>query len=273
MTDDSRRWTIARRDLASARRNRLLWGAFALLFLLVVPSFWSMAGSRRPVDQLAPPAIQAVGRIPGYLSTYLFVLVAALAYAAVVSERESGTVRLLLGLPGTRRDVLAGKLLSRGALLVATLVPLLALLGLIVLFRLGSLPVAAFLAVSAWVLLYGLGWTTFAVGLSAAFDSQYRALAAVAGTYIALAWNAPIWKAVLEPLLTALLPSGLHPYVPSLNPTLTLGVTGSWLVAQFSARTTDVGAGPAAVSALSLLAVALAGLLVGARRFQRADLG
>jgi len=273
MTRDTRVRAIARRDLANARRSRLLWGAFALIFLLVVPSFWSMVGSRRAVEQLAPPAVQAVGRIPGYLSTYLFVLVAALAYGAVVGERESGTIRLLLGLPGTRRDVLAGKLLSRGALFVATFVPLLTLLGAIILVRRGRLPVVAFLLLSLWVLLYGLGWTTVAVGLSAAFESQYRALAAIAGTYLVFAWNAPIWKAVLDPLLTAALPAGFQPYVDSLNPTLTLGVAGGWLVAQVSPRTSEVGAGPAVVSALSLLIVALGGLVVGYRRFERADLG
>jgi ABC-type transport system involved in multi-copper enzyme maturation permease subunit len=273
MIRDTRRWTIARRDLANARRNRLLWGAFALIFLLVVPSFWSMVGNLHRVEQLAPPAVQAVSRIPGYLSTYLFILVAALAYAAVVSERESGTIRLLLGLPSTRSDILVGKLLSRGTLLLATLLPLLALLGVIILVRLDGIPVAAFLAVSVWVLVYGLGWTTFAVGLSAAFESQYRALAAIAGTFIVFAWNAPIWKAVLEPFLTGVLPVGLQPYVQSLNPTLTLGVTGGWLVAQFSAQQSEVGSGPAVVSALSLLVVALAGLLIGHRRFQQADLG
>jgi ABC-type transport system involved in multi-copper enzyme maturation permease subunit len=273
MTRDTRVWTIARRDLANARQSRLLWGAFALIFLLVVPSFWSMAGSRRTIEQLAPPAVQAVGRIPGYLSTYLFVLVVALAYAAVVSERESGTVRLLLGLPGTRPDVLVGKLVSRGLLLVATLVPLLVLLGTIILLRTGQLPVLAFALIAVWVLLYGLGWTTFAVGLSAAFESQYRALAAIAGTYIVFAWNAPIWKAVLDPLLTTVLPAGLQSYVNSLNPTLTLGVAGGWLVAQVSPQTSEIGTGPAVISALSLMLVALGGLLIGHRQFERADLG
>jgi len=55
-----------------------------------------------------------------------------------------------------------------------------------------------------------LGWVSLTRGdLSAAFASEYRALAAVAGTYVVLAWNAPVWKALLEPALRALLPSGL----------------------------------------------------------------
>lgn len=61
--------------------------------------------------------------------------------------------------------------------------------------------------------------------------------------------------------------------VNSLNPTLTLGVTGSWLVAQSSTYTSDVGTGSAVVAALSLVVVALGGLFVGYRQFERADLG
>lgn len=273
MNSDTRIPAIARHDLAYARRSRLLWGAFALIFLLVVPSFWSMVTSRRAVEGLPAPAVQAVGRIPGYLSTYLFILVAALAYGAVVTERESGTVRLLLGLPGTRRDVLAGKLLSRSVLLVAVLGPLLGLLGAMIAAGQNGLPLAAFALVAAWTLAYGLCWTAFAIGLSAAFDSSYRAIAAVAGTYVFFAWNAPVWKAVLEPLLRWGLPASLAPYVNSLNPTLSLGVGGGWLVALTSPASAEVGLGPAVVSAASVLLVALGGLLAGHRRFERADLG
>lgn len=60
------------------RMSRLFWGAFGLLFLLVVPSFWSMVGSLHSVENAAPAAVRAVGRIPSYLSTYLFVFVAVI---------------------------------------------------------------------------------------------------------------------------------------------------------------------------------------------------
>lgn len=271
MTDRTRVRTIAREDVEHVRRSRLLWGVSVLVFLLVVPSFWSMAGNLHAVRQQPPPAVQALLHVPGYVATYVFVLVVALAYGSVVGERESGRIRMLLGLPGTRRDVLAGKLLARVLLLVAVLGSLLALLGAIVLVQRGTLPVVAFALVSAWVLLYGVAWTSFTVGLSAAFGSQYRALAAIAGTYLVFAWNAPIWKAVLEPGLRAIVPA--DGYVASLNPTLSLGVVGNWLIALATRATADVAAGQVAVSLLTLLIVGCGGLVVGYRRLQRADLG
>jgi hypothetical protein len=272
MMADSRVPTVTREDLRHARRSRLLWGALVLVALLVLPAFWSRTGALRAVEGQPPPAVEGVLLVPGYLSTYLFLVVAVLAYGAVAAERESGTVRLLLGLSGTRRDVLLGKLLARVALLVAVLAALLAVMAgmLAVNERLAVVP---FLLVGGWVLLYGAAWTTFAVGLSAAFASRYRALVAVAGTYVVLAWNAPVWTAVLEPGLRALLPAGLSAYVPALNPTLSLGVVGRWLVAASTSAPAEGGVGPAAVSALVLLALAVAGLLVGARRFGTADIG
>jgi len=273
MSRDGRYLVVARRDLAEARRSRLFWGAFGLIFLLVVPSFWSMVSGLHAVEDAAPAAVRAVGRLPGYLSTYLFVLVAALAYTAVASERESGSVRLLLSLSATRRDVLVGKLLARGALLASVVTALLALLGGFVVVGRGRLPVAGFGVVAGWVVVYALCWTAFAAGLSAAFASQYRALAAIAGTYVVLAWNAPVWKAVLEPGLRALLPSGLHEYVPALNPTISIGLVAEWLLATVTPATSEAGVGPVLVSVGAVVLVGTVGPLVGYWSFRRADLG
>ncbi|WP_276258530.1 ABC transporter permease subunit [Haloglomus litoreum] len=264
--------TITREDLRQARRSRLLWGALVLVALLVLPAFWSRTSNLRAIEGQPPPAVEGVLLVPGYLSTYLFLVVAALAYGAVAAERESGSVRLLLGLAGTRRDVLVGKLLARVAMLVGVLAALLAAMaGMLALNE--RVAVVPFLLVGGWVLVYGAAWTAFAVGVSAAFASQYRALVAIAGTYVVLAWNAPVWKAVLEPGLRALLPPGLSPYVSALNPTLSLAVVSRWLVAASTSAPDEVGAGPAAVSGLVLLGIAAVGLLVGARRFGTVDVG
>ncbi|MFC7177359.1 ABC transporter permease subunit [Halosegnis marinus] len=178
-----------------------------------------------------------------------------------------------MSLSATRRDVLAGKLLARSVLLALVVGALLMLLGGLVAFGRGSLPVAGFGAVSVWVVVYALCWTAFATGLSAAFASQYRALAAVAGTYIVLAWNAPVWKAVLEPGLRAALPPDLHGYVPALNPTISLGFVAEWLLAALTPATSETGLGPTMISAGVVLFVAIVGPLVGYRLFQGADLG
>jgi hypothetical protein len=49
--------------------------------------------------------------------------------------------------------------------------------------------------------------------------------------------------------------------------------SGGWLVALASPASAEVSLGPAVVSAASVLLVALGGLPVGHRQFERADLG
>lgn len=273
MNGDTRIHTITQWDFKQACQSRLVWGASVLLFLLIVPSFWSMVANLHYVEQSAPQAIRAVGTIPSYLSTFLEITALALGYAAVATERESGTIHLVLGLPGTRRDVLVGKILSRCLVLATVLGLLLTVLGAIIVVHQGWLPAVAFTVISGWVLLCGLCWLVFAVGLSAAFSSRCRALAAIAGTYIFFASNAPIWKAVLEPGLRGVLPGSSHRYVDALNPTMTLFIVDDWLLASVSSSSSNVLLGLVAVSLLSLLTVAVGGFFIGYRRFEAADLG
>lgn len=107
---------VVRQDLADARRSRLLQAVLGLYVLFVGLLF---AG----VGLTAGQTVVAAVRITVLLGFLFVPLVALLAgYLAVAGERESGTLRLLLGYGLERKTVVLGKYLSRVGLVSAGLV-------------------------------------------------------------------------------------------------------------------------------------------------------
>ena len=107
--------TIARNDFRHALRDRLVWGAVVLLGAAFLPSVGSVTlGLNGPVQE-------SVLSSAGDLVIFSLVVIAAVGYNSFTSERTDGTVRLVLGLSGTRRDLVFGKLLSRLAIVVLAL--------------------------------------------------------------------------------------------------------------------------------------------------------
>jgi ABC-type transport system involved in multi-copper enzyme maturation permease subunit len=273
----SRIRTIAREDVRHVLRDRLLWGALVLVFLLTVPLFWQVLGGHSsPIEDIANLAYN--------LRIYVAILAGVIAVKSVVGERESGTVRLLLGLPGTRRDVVLGKLISRVSMVIVVLLMLFVSLAGVLLLRAGGQYLVVILPVALWTLLYGAAWTGLTVGASAAFDSWYRTLAAFGVTYIVFSPAVRIWETLVLPLLavpftgtvgvgaTSSLGTGMAPvwyqYVGRLNPIASY-VLGSVWVTDPNPSTI----GPNLFGVLVLLFFGTIPLLVGYRRFERADLG
>ncbi|WP_275039302.1 ABC transporter permease subunit [Halorubrum californiense] len=108
-----------------------------------------------------------------------------LAKGAITGERQSGSIRLLLSLPPSRRDILFGKLIGRMSLMlvaalvggVATAVAVVTLLG----GGLGLLvPFIGFLC------LMSISFVAVGVGISAASANDQRASAYAVGLYMVL---------------------------------------------------------------------------------------
>lgn len=277
----SRLSAIAREDFRHVLRDRLLWGGFALTFLLTVPNFWQSARGR-----VRDTALKAMGSLPYLLRTYVVILAVVVAYGAVVSERESGTVRLLLGLPGTRRDVVAGKTASRVATLLLALAPLLGVFAVVIAVKYGSLPVVPYAVLTGWILLYGVTWTLFTVGVSAAFSSRYRVLVAVLATYGFFSPVVDIWGLVVEPAFALLFTGTLsvpqtsanlsgplwYVYVQRLNPTFTFITADNWFLSFATPAESTLPSSPYLFGVLVLLLFGVVPLAVGHWRFERTDL-
>ncbi|MFC7235786.1 ABC transporter permease [Halosegnis marinus] len=186
-------WTVvARKDFADAVRSRALWGLTALFVLLMA----GLAAVYRYVQvELAGAGEVETLSLLVFLAgpATLFVAVATLVvcYKAVAGESESGSGKLLLGLPHTRRDVVVGKFVGRSAVLLSALAAglLVALVVVVALYAdFSATQYAAFAAVTA---LSALAYVGLYVGLSATTTSTSRATVLTVGAFLVvqLLWD------------------------------------------------------------------------------------
>jgi ABC-2 type transport system permease protein len=275
---------VARKDFNDARRSRSLWALSAVFLFLAV----LFAGLYTYIPELSGDAeeISSIG-LMAFLSSpvAIFVAVAALvlAYKSVAGETESGSGKLLLSLPNTRRDVLLGKIVGRTSVLaIPVVVGLLAMLAIVFATNVVFDPLE-YALFSVVTLLFVLVYVTLYVGISATTSSTSRAatLSVLALVILEFAWDiVPIgvWIVISgfqfpDALLTgdvaampelvaflANLPPG-QAYLNAIGGVLSGSVSGSgpWYLSQgFS------------VVILALWAVVPA--LIGYRRYEAADL-
>ncbi len=184
---------VAKKDFQDALRSRALWGLSALFIFLslaiayVFSEFTATMGiEEQTAEGLAYFLASQIG---------LFVSITAIviAYKAIAGERESGSIKILLSLPHTRRDVLLGKVLGRAATLaVPTLIGLLAGAALGG-FLMGEIAAGAILALLVMSLVFVVAYISIVVGLSALADSTTRASMLTIGFFIVFEF---LWGAV-----------------------------------------------------------------------------
>lgn len=172
---------VASKDFADASRSMMLWALTVLLVLLV-------AGvSTIPyllADGTTPPFEEALSFLFTPIALLVPIIGLVVGYQAIVSERESGSIRFLLGLPNTRRDVVLGKVIGRaGVVAVPTLIGF--LVGAVVIGALyDGFIVADYLGLLVFSLIMGLVYVSVAVGISASVSSRAKALAGVLGFFV-----------------------------------------------------------------------------------------
>ncbi|AHF98351.1 ABC transporter [Halostagnicola larsenii XH-48] len=171
--------TVARKDFADAGRSKLLW---ILIGLLVVIAGVGYVAIWATVEDVA--GAEVLGFLGFPLQVVLPVAALIVGYMAVVGERRSGSIKLLLGLPPNRSDVVFGKLLGRTAVVVVAvaLAFLVALVLSLALF--GTVPLVDWLAFGALTVLFGITFVGMAVGVSASVSSRGRSMAIVVGIYM-----------------------------------------------------------------------------------------
>ena len=121
------------------------------------------------------------------------------SYAALVGERETGSVRFLLGLPNSRDDAYAGKFAARAAVVCVPLVVCLLLTGVIVAltFRDGSF--LAMVGLTAVSIPYALLFVGIGLTASSYAETSNRAVAVVIAVFAVLRGG---WPAVQFLMLT-----------------------------------------------------------------------
>ena len=164
--------TIARQDGAVTVRSqsvKLLLGT--LVFAVLLAAYIYPVVGREPIT-----TAHFAGFVNGSLTTLVPFVAMLVSYSAVVEQRQSGSIRLSLSLPHSRRDVVLGKLCSRAGLVVGALVGSLLAGGALVVYPFGELVALRFLAYLMLAALFGVVWSAFGIAVSLAVSTKRRAL-------------------------------------------------------------------------------------------------
>lgn len=168
---------VARQDAAVTIETR---SVKALLGLLVAAV--ALAGYVYPVFGSDPvTTARFSGFVQGTLTTLVPFVGVLIGYNAVVTERESGAIRLSLSLPQSRWDVVVGKYVSRTGLVVAALLVAMALAGGLVVYPSGELELGAFVLYLGLTVAFGAVWTGLGIAVSLAVSTSRRALVSGVG--------------------------------------------------------------------------------------------
>lgn len=172
---------VARKDFKDVRRAKTLWLVIGLLGLIAgLLAYVFDGGSTTPDQELVENLFRSIAGINAIL---LPIVVLIATYLAIAGERESGSIKFLLGLPNSRRDVVLGKLLSR-LTMVGVAVAVMFVVGLLVaLVRFAVFPAGVFFGLFAMTLLYGAVFVGVAIAMSSITASRSRAVAGAVGTY------------------------------------------------------------------------------------------
>lgn len=174
---------VARKDFADAIRSRSLWPV-AGLFVLVTTGTSLVLTLFSIQSASAADSIVGIARLLKLLAGVLVPVTAVLVgYRAVVGERETGSIKLLLSLPHERRAVVLGKLVGRAAVVSVAVVAGFGLsTAVVAVFAPTTLPI--FLGVTLLTVLFAVAFVAIAVGLSAATGSARRAAAGAFGAFV-----------------------------------------------------------------------------------------
>lgn len=205
---------IARKDFEDAVRSRgvlLVSVLFVGLFVFGAYFFADQVGQAAQQAGNAPPAQGGGGASPDsdtflrILSSGVTLLVPVVAlvasYSAIVGERTAGTLKLLLSLPHSRRDVVAGKLLGRGAVVCLPAVGGLLLSMLVFPLTDVTLKPATFLGFTLLTGFLAVTFVALSVGISAAASTGRRAVIGTVGAYLGLL---VFWNQAVDPLVSRL---------------------------------------------------------------------
>ena len=180
---------VAQKDFEDAIRSKMVWGIIGVFvgfvgFIVII----SVGTSDSP----ATSGDAALG-LTAVLSQFFVPIVALIVgYMSVVGERQSGSMRVLLSYPHSRRDIVFGKLVGRAGVITMAL-GIGSALSILLVGVLIELPDSgSFVGLMASTTLFGVGFTGLAVGISASVCTRAKAMAAAIGSMLIflIVWDA-----------------------------------------------------------------------------------
>lgn len=195
--------TVARKEFSDARRSRVLLGVVGLFVLsvgvvtyLLVEFLFTGAGQDLTSEELTAATVAFLSGIITQGIAPIGVLVPAigllLGYNAISGERESGRIKLLLGLPHSRRDVVLGKLLGRAAVAAVAVVAGFLATALVLLVFAGGVSAGGVAVLLFVTLVFAVVYVSIGIAVSAVSPSSGWAVGLALGVValFQLLWGA-----------------------------------------------------------------------------------
>jgi ABC-2 type transport system permease protein len=192
--------SVARKDFRDALRSRWLLGLTLFFALLIGGStalFYGvlLSGSGANSETLFGLSTAPGGTFSfsyaGMLGFVLALIALVTAHGSLIDERESGTIKLLLSLPNSRRDVVFGKFLGRSLVVIISMLAGFVLAFFAMLLTGGQVMYTSFVGQIALSGLLATAFVSIGVWLSATSTSQRQALFSTVGLYFifAVLWS------------------------------------------------------------------------------------
>lgn len=230
---------ILRKDVQDSVRSGSLI-AITLLFVLVA-GFWAAIQHVPPMygESDVPTSTLALLNSMGQpMAFFVPLLGLGIGYNSIVGERESGSIKLALGLPNSRRDIVFGKFIGRSAVLTVAILTAYSAVAVIALLTYESFAAVEFVLYTVTTVLYGMVYVAIGIGFSATMNSRPAALAGTTGLYLLfqLGWDAV--AAVLQTVTVGWVPpeSGAPNWIVGvyiLNPTAAVGYVTRAIIPEF----------------------------------------
>ena len=180
---------VAQKDFEDAVRSRMVWGIIGVFVGFMGFVMLVALGTTGGTDASGDAALGLTAQL-----SQLFVPLVALVvgYMAVVGERRSGSLRVLLTYPHSRRDIVFGKLLGRSAVIAIALGVGSALSLLVATVLVAAPDIGNMTGLIGSIVLFGVAFTGVAVGISASVGTRGRAMALAIGSLLVflLVWDA-----------------------------------------------------------------------------------
>ncbi|GAB3667154.1 ABC transporter permease [Halopiger thermotolerans] len=183
---------VAKKDFRDSIRSWMFWGLSVFFFTLLVAVTGALSYFGEDIAQ-AGATTDALVLFVSQITRLIIPLIALiLGWKSIAGERETGSIKILLSLPHSRKDVLLGKLLGRSAVLSISLTIGFALAAVVVAALLGGFDVVDYASLLAMAIVYGIAYTSVAVSLSSVTRSTTIAGAAMFGVFLLfyVVWNA-----------------------------------------------------------------------------------
>jgi ABC-2 type transport system permease protein len=187
---------IIKKEIQQSIRSYSLVGiaSFFLLFAIFLAAIqWIPVPYRNsPVDQSTLVLLNSM-RQAGVFFVPLLGL--GIGYNAIAGERESGSLKLLLGLPNTRREVVFGKFIGRTVVVGGVIVACYTIVWIIVVMSYGFLDFVIFGLYTLLTVCNGAVYVAIPLGFSAGMKSRQWALSGAIGIYalLMLGWDALLY--------------------------------------------------------------------------------